>query len=103
MVEYELTDDAAKDLVNIFDYTIDKWGIQQANLYKGKLISHFEGIGRGDVRSKSFLRNLPNILVSRCERHYVFHFVRPGRAPLIVAVFHERMDLVNRVRKRLED
>jgi toxin ParE1/3/4 len=47
------------------------------------------------------LKHRPELLVSRCEHHYVFHLVRKKQCPLILAVFHESMDLMVRLRERL--
>ena len=42
-----------------------------------------------------------NASVARIEHHYVFHLVREDQCPLILAVLHENMDLMNRLRDRL--
>ena len=55
----ELTHEAAADLDALFDYTIEQWGIKQAQSYKDKLLSHFLKIGRGEVNSRTFLKALP--------------------------------------------
>ena len=102
MANYNLAPDTAEDLEAIFDYTIDRWGIEQAHRYKNKLAVHFSNIGRGKVNSKAFLKNVSELQVSRCEHHYVFHFIRQDQPPLIVAILHERMDMVNRIRRRLD-
>ena len=39
--------------------------------------------------------------VIRCEHHYVFYCLRKGQCPLIIAVLHENMDLLSRLRARL--
>lgn len=102
MAEYELAPDSADDLEAIFDYTIDRWGIEQAHRYKNKLSSHFSEIGRGKVNSRAFLRDFPELQVSYCGHHYVFHFIREGQIPLIIAVLHERMGRVSRIKRRLD-
>ncbi len=43
-----------------------------------------------------------DICVSRCEHHYVFAQMRENDVPLIVAVLHEKMDLLVRLRERLD-
>jgi toxin ParE1/3/4 len=49
-----------------------------------------------------FLKHRPDLRVSRIEHHYVFHFVREKQCPLILAVLNENMDLMNRLRNRLD-
>ena len=102
MSDYELSPDSGEDLETIFDYTIDRWGVEQAHRYKNQLAQHFSEIGTGSAVTRAFLKDFPELQVSRCSHHYVFHFVRKGQLPLIIAVLHERMDLVSRVKRRLD-
>jgi plasmid stabilization system protein ParE len=44
----------------------------------------------------------PGLRMARCERHYVFCFPRLDAPALIVAILHERMDLVARLENRLQ-
>jgi len=101
MADYELAPEVEGDLEGIFDYTIDRWGVEQAYRYKGKLAAHFSRLGQGKTMTRTFLKRSPELQVSRCEHHYVFHLNRRSLPPLIVAVLHERMDLVNRIKSRL--
>ncbi|MCB9854691.1 MAG: type II toxin-antitoxin system RelE/ParE family toxin [Phycisphaerales bacterium] len=102
MADYELTAAADDDLLGIARYTIDTWGIEQARHYEALLEKHFKAIGRGDVQSRLLLEHRADLLYSRCEHHYVFFIRRENAVPLILAVFHERMDLINRLRDRLD-
>ena len=102
MAAYELTPAADSDLAEIARYTIETWGVPQARRYEARLKHHFALIARGKARTRVFLKHRPELLVSRCEHHYVFHRIRPEGRPLIIAVFHESMDLMSRMRKRLE-
>ena len=42
MSEYELTHEAAEDLQEVFDYTIDRWGMRQARDDQGNLFSSIQ-------------------------------------------------------------
>jgi toxin ParE1/3/4 len=93
---------AEADLTEIAEYTETTWGPRQADRYRDALAAHFSAIGRGDVHSRKFSRRRAALRVSRCEHHFVFFALRPGARPLILAVLHENMDLMRRVRGRLE-
>lgn len=101
MADYQLTADADADLSGIAAYTIETWGIEQARRYEAALVAHFAAIARSTVRCRAPFKDRPDFLVSRCEHHYVFHRVRNNQCPLILAVFHERMNLMARLRERL--
>jgi plasmid stabilization system protein ParE len=102
MADYELAPEVESDLEGVFDYTIDRWGIDQSYRYKGKLAAHFRRIGQGKAITRTFLNRSPVLQVSRCEHHYVFHIIRENKPHLIVAVLHESMDLVRRIKRRMD-
>jgi toxin ParE1/3/4 len=99
---YELAEAADADLLAVAHYTISTWGAEQVRRYESLLESHFKDIGRKKARTRVFLKHRPELLVSRIGHHYVFHLVRNGQCPLILAVLHESMDLMNRLRVRLD-
>jgi toxin ParE1/3/4 len=103
MPNYELAEAAEDDLKGIALYTVSKWGSNQASRYAALLDAHFEVIGKGEARTRVFLPHRPELRVSRVEHHYVFHLERRNQYPLILAVFHEQMDLMARLRDRLEE
>jgi plasmid stabilization system protein ParE len=99
---YELTEEADADVQAIAHYTVSTWGIEQARRYEALLEKHLRAIGRQKARTRVFLDHRPDLLVSRVEHHYVFHQVRKDPCPLILAILHESMDLINRIRARLD-
>lgn len=103
MPDYELAQAVEEDLRDIARYTISRWGHKQAARYGAILDAHFEAIGNGKARTRAFLQQRPDLRVSHIGHHYVFHLNRRGRCPVILAVFHESMDLMNRLRSRLMD
>ncbi len=101
MPSYELTEAAEEDLKGIAHYTLAKWGPKQATRYGAVLDAHLEAIGKGKARTRVFLQHRPELRVSRVEHHYVFYQERKKQRPLVLAVFHEHMDLMSRLRGRL--
>lgn len=99
--EYELTGAADDDLLAIARYTIKKWGIDQARRYDATLESCFTAIGSGKIRRRVFLKRRPELLFTHCEHHYIFYITRNNHCPLIIAVLHENMNLITRLKKRL--
>lgn len=101
MIPYDLTPEAEEDLKGIIRYTIRQWGTDQAQRYANLLESGFRQIAEGKAVSRTFSQNYPELRVTGCEHHYIFYLPRSPR-PLIIAVLHERMDLVSRLKNRLE-
>jgi len=102
MAEYELAPAAELDLLNIARYTLATWGIEQAHRYEASLEAHFQALARGEVRTRIPIDGRPELTCSRCEHHYVFARRRAHEPLLIVAVLHESMDLMARLRERIE-
>ena len=100
---YALTLDAEEDLTEIWVYTHETWGLAQADKYYRLIAACLEAIGNGHARSKT-LEGLPNDLrIHRCEHHYIF-FMEEGdkdHRPIIIAILHERMDFLQRLKDRL--
>jgi len=103
MSHFELSYLADADIEKIVIYTVQQWDVDQATRYIGLLDAHFEAIAKGEARTKKVFKHRDDLLFSRCQRHIVFHHVRAGESPLILAVFHERMDLMGRLAERFED
>lgn len=101
MAEFGLSRDAENDVLEIARYTIKTWGVDQANRYEAALVDHFQAIGRGEARTSTPLPGRADVCVSKCEHHYVFSYHPPSAKPIIIAVFHEKMDLMTRLRDRL--
>lgn len=99
--EYVLTPDALNDLEDIIDYTIDEWGEEQAGLYTDKLAQCFALIAGRQTIPRRISRRYPQIQFTRCEHHYVFYIYPEHQRATIIAVFHERMNLLQRLRNRL--
>ncbi len=102
MSGFEFARSAESDIRSIAIYTLEKWGAKQAARYAASLDAHFEAIGNGKARSRIFLKHRSELRVSRVEHHYVFHLAREKKCPLILAVLHENMDLMSRLRNRLD-
>ncbi|CUX05445.1 Toxin ParE (fragment) [Agrobacterium fabacearum TT111] len=56
---------------------------------------------RGSFKDMSALYS--ELRMARCQHHYVFCLPREDAPALIVAIFHERMDLMKRLVDRLKE
>lgn len=99
---YVLTDAAESDMRGIIRYTRKRWGNEQVRSYISKLE---QGIVRLAARQGAFKDMgafYPALRMAHCEHHYIFCLPRDDAAALIVAIFHERMDLMARLSDRLK-
>jgi plasmid stabilization system protein ParE len=98
---YVLQRGAAEDLRSIVRYTKETWGVDQAKAYTEKLRLGLERAAddRGTYKTLGDIHR--DLRVMRCEHHYIFYLWRAGALPRIIAILHERMDLISRVSDRL--
>lgn len=99
-LSYELTAAAEQDLREIARYTFREWGEQQALHYANRLESVFCAIADNTAQARSFSNRYPQVRVTQCEHHYVFFMHNNRKKPQILAILHERMDLLSRLKER---
>ena len=102
LTNYILAKAAESDLRGIIRYTRKQWGNAQVRIYIKKLEQGIASLadGRGVFQDMSALS--PNLRMGRYEHHYVFCLPRENMPALIVAIFHEKMDLMTRIADRIE-
>ena len=99
MRAYDLTLAAEEDLRSIWRYTYDTWGADQADSYFGQIEDCCDAVGEGRVRSRSFDTLPEGVSIHRCEHHYIVWL--DANRPVVIAILHERMDFVRRLKDRL--
>jgi len=100
-VGYRLTSGAESDIREILDYTLHRWGDEQAEKYISQLEQCLDDLVSGRRSGRNFSAELPELQVLHCEHHYVFH-LRQADVLAVVAILHESMDLVSRLTERLD-
>lgn len=98
---YVLTAEAEADLRGIVRYTREQWGDAQVRRYITRLEQGFSRLATGQEAFKDMSAIYPALRMARFEHHYVFCLPRENAPALIVAIFHERMDLMVRLAHRL--
>lgn len=99
--DYILTAAAEADLREIIRYTRKQWGDVQVRRYVAKLEQGTARLATGQGLFKDMSAFYPTLRMAHCEHHYVFCLPRKNALALIVAIFHERMDLIARLADRL--
>lgn len=99
MSRYDLTFAAEEDLRGIWRYTYETWGLDQAEKYFDQIEACCDAIGEGRGQPKSFDELPENVRIHRCEHHYIVWLT--SDRPVVIAVLHERMNFVHRLKDRL--
>ncbi len=101
MKHYNLSKDAEKDLREVARYTLNKWGKEKLQDYRGGLKNTFNKIGKNEIKKYQFSKNIPELLVTKYKYHFIFYLTEDLEKPVIIGVIHERRDIVKRLTERL--
>lgn len=80
----------------------DNGGDAQARRYIADLEQGVARLAAGQGIFKDASALHPALRMARCTHHYVFCLPRENEPALIVAILHERMDLIARLADRLQ-
>lgn len=90
---------AALRLDQIWDYTVEKWGEEQADSYLRKLGACIQALKTQRHLWRSVKdKRLPGVFFIRCEHHFIFFREIEGRLA-VISILHENMDMLTRLRK----
>ena len=103
MKAYDLSRAAERDLQEIIRFTFRHWGATQVGKYRQQLIGRLEDIASGTLTGKRFSERLPDVLVIHAQRHFIFYQITGRARPLILAILHEKQNLVARLSARLDE
>jgi plasmid stabilization system protein ParE len=62
-----------------------------------------QALASGAGRFKELRELHPDLRMVRCQHHYIFMLARQGSPAVVLAILHERMDLMERLATRLQD
>ncbi len=98
--EYRLTRSAERDLRDIWIYTFETWGEEQADRYTQGLRNCCEKVVENPSLGKLVNEIGAGLRVSHCQHHYLFYLTDNKRI-IIVGILHEKMDLIQRLQERI--
>jgi plasmid stabilization system protein ParE len=90
-----LTRRAEASLVEIAKWTIEQFGLKQADLYEAELLTRCQAILNGQVYSRScavLVDNAADLRFARAGEHFLVYLDQPDEV-IIVDILHSRSDL----------
>lgn len=93
MVKYRLSNEAVKDLENIWAYTYDKWSVEQADRYYNLIINEIEYIVSNPYSGRPMEHIKEGFRASKVKSHLVFYKFSGDKTVEIVRILHQRMDV----------
>jgi toxin ParE1/3/4 len=91
MAEYRLAPAAERDLEAIWTYTVQHWGLEQANRYIDFLAIAFDELSQSPKAAPACDHIQPGYRRQRVERHLIY-FRTTNYGIAVIRVLHESMD-----------
>ena len=101
MEPYEISEPAEEDWRNIVNYTFNQFGEAQTRKYMSELKQCTKKLALSEGHFKELEDLYPSMRLKHCQHHYIFGLMRESCPMLVVAIFHERMDLMAQLKTRL--
>ncbi len=92
MAEYVLSERARKDILDIADYTEEKWSEEQAEKYVRMIFSECRELANKPLVGRSYDECRPGLRGYPCGKHVIFYRVLSLTKVRIIRVLHEQMD-----------
>ncbi len=92
MSQFRLLPEAEKDLESIWHYTLQNWGLDQAESYLDGLVDIFELLSKNPLMSRERLEFSPSVRIHHHAHHLVVFIISEVGID-IVRVLHDSMDV----------
>ncbi|WP_294825263.1 type II toxin-antitoxin system RelE/ParE family toxin [uncultured Flavobacterium sp.] len=97
-MKYHISDEAIRDLDDIWLYTLETWSAEQADRYFNLLLNEIEYIANHfeDGRNMDFIKN--GYRVSKMKSHLIFYKKSTDGTMEIIRILHQMMDIEKRLK-----
>jgi toxin ParE1/3/4 len=99
MAKFKLTNNAVKDLSDIWNHTLESWSESQADKYYKLLLNACSSIAKKPQLGKVYQEIYPELKGIKTSKHIIFYRVMEDKSIEIVRILHERMDVKDKLKK----
>lgn len=97
MAKFRLTNNAVKDLSDIWNYTFDAWSESQADKYYKLILNACASIAKKPQQGKEYEEIYPDLKGKKASKHIIFYRIMEDKSIEITRILHERMELKNKL------
>lgn len=98
MAKFRFTNEAVKDIEQIWSYTNQKWSLEQADRYYNLIIDEVEFIASNPLLGKSIDYIKEGYRSTKVKSHVIFYKQHKDTSILIIRILHQSMDSENRMK-----
>jgi toxin ParE1/3/4 len=97
-MNYKFSSKAQSDLINIWEFTLENWSIDQADRYYNLIIDKVKDICKKPDLGRSYNHVRQNYWGVNVKSHIVFYKI--GKEEIeVIRILHQRMDLESRLNR----
>ncbi len=97
--KYRISEKAVKDLEIIWEFTCEKWSVNQADRYYKLIISEIEYIAKNSTSGKSMDHIKEGYRATIVKSHLIFYRIHAHNIVEIIRILHQRMDVENEIKQ----
>jgi len=98
MTRYRLTNEAVRDLNEIWAYTCQTWSVEQADRYYNLIFDEIEFLASNPLSGRPMDHIKDGYRSSRVKSHLVFYKIPADGIIIIVRILHQSMDVEGRMK-----
>jgi len=98
MAKFKLTNNAVKDLSDIWNYTYDTWSESQADKYYKLILNACSAIAKKPLHGKVYEEIYPDLKGKKASKHIIFYRIMDDKSIEVTRILHERMELKNKLK-----
>lgn len=95
MAKFYLTNKAVEDLGDIWNYTVENWTENQAEIYYSLLIDACQELANKPNQGKSYEVVAKNVLGFKTGQHVIFYRIVTEEEIEVLRILHGMMDMKN--------
>ena len=97
-MRYNISNEATKDLENIWLYTFETWSVDQADRYYNLLMDEIEYIAQNPDSGKDYSHIRKGYWTTRVKSHFIFYKIDIVRSRIeIIRILHQQVDIDTRL------
>ncbi len=98
MAQFKLTNNAVKDLSDIWNYTFDVWSESQADKYYKLILNACAAIAKKPQLGKVYGEIYQDLRGRKASKLIIFYRIVEDKSIEIKRILHERMDLKHKLK-----
>ena len=97
-MNYKISQEANRDIENIWVYTFENWSLEQADRYLNLIIDEIEYLTKNPHSGKDYSQIRKGYFRSQVKSHFIFYKINLKDEQIeIIRILHQRMDIESRL------